>query len=137
MVYILINAAAIIAATLMGLFAGTVYYLLFDRGGPNLRFMPLAKILKLASISFFAQLWLASILAGALILAPAEADARTMALSSAAVIWIGFVAPVIIVTHAYRGLAFRTAALDCGYWLLVMLVQAVILFSIGLTAPPA
>ena len=137
MIYILINAAAIIAATLAGLIAGTVYYFLFDRGGTNLRIMRLAKILKLASISFFAQLWLASILAGALILAPAEADARTMALSSAAVIWIGFVAPVIIVTHAYRGLSFRTAALDCVYWLLVMLVQAVVLFSIGLSAPPA
>lgn len=137
MVYILINGFAIIVATLAGLAAGSLYYIVVDQAGANLRAVGHARLWKLAAVTFFAQCWLASILAGALILAPAEADPTVMALSSAAVIWIGFVAPVIIVTHYYRGLSFRTAALDVVYWLLVMLVQAVVLFSIGLSAPPA
>lgn len=136
MIYILINLAAITIATVGGLAVGAGFYLLFDKAGSKLRAIGRTGFLKFAILAFLAHLWLASILAGALILAPNEADPSIMALGSAVVIWIGFVAPVIIVTHLYRGLPLRTAMLDCAYWLLVMFVQAVLLSAIGLDPPP-
>jgi hypothetical protein len=84
-----------------------------------------------------AQGWFAAILAGALILAPAKAGDWTMALGSAVVIWIGFVVPVSIVTLRARQQRWSAALLDCLYWLVVMLVQAIVLKSWGLVPPPA
>jgi len=136
MVYVLINALAILAATFAGLGAGAIFYLSLDRSGSALRSAGRARIWKMLILAFLAQFWLATILAGALILAPAEADAWIMAFSSAVIIWIGFVAPTIVVTHYYRELPARTTALDCGHWLVVMLVQAGVLYAIGLDPPP-
>lgn len=137
MIYILINAVAIALAALAGLGAGVTFYMLFDDAGSKFRKLGGARLAKFAIVAYLAQMWLAAILAGALILAPAEADANTMALGSAVVIWIGFVVPVILVTHLYRGLPVRIALRDCVYWLLVMLVQAVILSAVGLEPPPS
>lgn len=134
--YVLINALAIAAATLAGLGTGAIVYLLLDRPGATMRTVSRARIVKLLTLAFLAQFWLATILTGALILAPAEANASVMALSSALVIWIGFVAPVIVTTHYYREMPFRTTLIDCGHWLAVMLVQASVLYAIGLTPPP-
>jgi hypothetical protein len=50
-----------------------------------------------------AEVWLACILAGALILAPPEAGAWAMALGSAFIIWIGFVLPTLIVSFKVIG----------------------------------
>ena len=83
-----------------------------------------------------AQGWFAAILAGALILAPAKAGDWTMALGSAVVIWIGFVAPVNIVTLRARRHGWSTTVMDSLYWLVVMVVQAVVLKSWGLVPPP-
>lgn len=136
MIYILINAAAIAIAAWVGLGAGLTFYMIFDKAGSKLRNLGPARIARLAIVAYLAQMWLASILAGALILAPAEADATTMALASAVVIWIGFVAPVIIVTHLYRSIPARMMLLDCAHWLIVMIIQTVMLTWIGLNAPP-
>ena len=84
-----------------------------------------------------AQAWLCAILAGALILAPSEAGEWTMAIGSAVVIWIGFVAPATIVNHAQRGLSAAAIATDSLAWLAIMVAQAVALTSIGLVPPPA
>lgn len=53
----------------------------------------------------------------------------------AVVIWIGFLVPVLVVTLRHRGEDGRTLALDCGHWLGVMVVQAVVLKLIGLVPP--
>ena len=60
-----------------------------------------------------------------------------MAIGSAVVIWIGFVVPATIVTLRYRAIGWREVARDCGYWLVVMVVQALVLKSLGLVPPPA
>ena len=86
-------------------------------------------------IALLAEFWLCAILAGALILAPPKANGWVMALMTPLIIWVGFVAPAMIVTQRARALNWRAVCLDCGHWLLVMMVQAVILKSIGL-APP-
>lgn len=132
MIYIVQNALPILVATLAGLAVGLLFDRLLRRAGGAARH-PLARLLPTALV---AEGWFCAILAGALILAPAaKGSAWTMAIGSAVVIWIGFVAPALIVTARYRALPWRTALLDAGHWLAVMLVQAVVLQSIGLHAP--
>lgn len=127
MIYIVDNALPILIATLAGLVVGVVYDRL--RGGTR-------RLGALALTAFIAELWLCAILAGALILAPADkGSAWTMALGSAFVIWIGFVLPSLVVTHRYRAQPWRIALSDSGHWLGVMLVQATVLQLIGLTQP--
>lgn len=136
MIYIVINVLAIAAATIASLAFGIMYH----RGVTQLKCPPLVappeKLLPLAALACIAEFWFASILAGALILAPPEAGRWTMALGTAVVVWIGFVAPVLLVTHRYRGLSSRAALSDSGHWLGVMIIQAVVLQWIGLQPPP-
>lgn len=127
MIYILLNAGAILAATLAGLVIGAVYLRLASLPRPTLGLMITALV---------AQGWFAAILAGALILAPAKAGDWTMAIGSAVVIWIGFVVPVSVVTLRARKHEWAPVVLDSLYWLVIMLVQAVVLKSIGLVPPP-
>jgi len=133
--YILLNALPIVLATAAGLVAGLGFRRVISRTngtrtGPEAVLNPGAII-----VIALAQAWLAAILAGALILAPSEAGAWTMAIGSAVVIWIGFVVPAIVVGHIHRGLPGAASALDAGYWLVVMLVQAIVLKLVGLTPP--
>ncbi len=124
MIYILNNAMPILLATLVGLLVGAAIY-------PGLR-----RPARLA-VAFVAEFWFAAILAGALILAPPKAGAWVMAVGTAVVIWIGFVAPALVVTLRARGVAAGATLRDAGHWLLVMVAEAVVLHSVGLTAPPA
>ncbi|WP_033923564.1 DUF1761 domain-containing protein [Sphingomonas sp. 37zxx] len=126
MIYILQNLAPILAATLAGLVIGLVWYRDPLRRGGSVGLLVAA---------FVAEFWLCAILAGALILAPAQADRWTMSLGSAVVIWIGFIVPALVVTLRLRGAKGAAIAADCGHWLVVMLVQAAILQGIGLVAP--
>ncbi len=128
MIYIVLNALPIAAATAGGLLFGYIYAALMRmRGVSPAIFVTVA----------LAEFWLAAILAGALILAPPKQGLWTMALGSAFVIWIGFVVPVIVTSYRFRRLAVRAALMDSMHWLGVMLIQATILRLIGLTPPPA
>jgi hypothetical protein len=137
MIYILTNAYPILAATLAGLAFGGGYYFLVDRAAVKLSSDSSAKLTVLAALAFIAEAWFASILAGALILAPPEAGRWTMAIGSALVIWIGFIVPVLLVTHRTRALSARAALSDYGHWLGVIVIQAMVLQTIGLRLPPA
>ncbi|OYY72088.1 hypothetical protein [Sphingomonas sp. 28-63-12] len=130
MIYILLNLLPILAATALGLGIDTAHHLLAGGGART----PSIGLILLAAL---AQFWLASILAGALILAPAKADPWIMAVGSAVVIWAGFVLPVLAVTLSYRGLEPRTVIVDCAHWLIVMIAQAVLMKIWGLVPPPA
>lgn len=128
--YILLNALPILLATAAGLLAGLLFRVGANRSAPR----PNPGPRSLAVIAL-AEAWLACILAGALILAPSEAGAWTMAIGSAVVIWIGFVVPATVVNHIHRGLSAPAMATDAVYWLVVMLVQAFVLKTIGLVPP--
>jgi hypothetical protein len=128
MIYIVLNGAAILAATLAGLVFGVLYHRLVDRS-------PIGGLATLA-LAFVAEAWLCAILAGALILAPPKGSVWTMTLGSAIVIWLGFVVPSLVASYRFRALPMRAALADCGYWLGVMLVQALALRLIGLVPPP-
>ena len=128
MIYIVINGGAILTATLAGLLFGVLYYGVIDRS----RMGGAATL----ATAFVAEAWLCAILAGALILAPPKGSVWTMTLGSAFVIWLGFVVPSITASYRFRALPGRAVVADCGYWLGVMLVQAVVLRLIGLVPPP-
>lgn len=128
MIYILLNLMPIGAATLAALVLGGLRHV---AGGAGV----LTTGVVLTAI--LAHFWFAAILAGALILAPPKADPWVMALSSAVVIWAGFVAPALAVTGAYRGESGGRIAGDCSYWLVTMLAEAAIMKGIGLIPPPA
>lgn len=81
------------------------------------------------------SLWLAAILAGALILAPVDAQRWTIALGSAFIIWVGFVLPTLVATLRSRGVGWLAALADAGAWLAAMLVQAAVLQLVGLIRP--
>lgn len=131
MIYILLNIVPILVATFAGLAIGIAYYRLAD---------PVAgRAIGTGTIatSLAGGFWLAAILAGALILAPNKASPWVMAIGSAVVIWIGFIVPAIAVAHAHRKLGARAVLVDIGYWLLVMVLQAIIMKAMGLVPPPA
>ena len=137
MIYIVTNSYPILAATLAGLAFGVGYYFLVDRAVTKSSSDGAAKLTVLAALAFIAEVWFAAILAGALILAPPEAGRWTMAIGSALVIWIGFIVPVLLVTHRTRALSTGSALTDCGHWLGVIIIQALVLQAIGLQLPPA
>ncbi len=128
MIYIVQNIFPILAATMAGLTIGLVW--VRASGGQ----MPSARVLLVGAL---AEFWLAAILAGALILAPSQAGAWTMALGSAFIIWVGFVMPVFVVTLGAGGVKAGRIASVAFHWLVVMLAQAAIMQAIGVTAPPA
>lgn len=133
MTYISTNVAAILAATCAGLLVGAAYAGLYGRlsGGRE----PGRGSVGFLILAFGAEFWLAAILAGALILAPPGAGAWTMSLGSAFIIWVGFVVPVLAVTHPFHGLPARVVVIDCAHWLVVMAAQAATLQVMGLAKP--
>lgn len=130
MIYIVENSLQILAASLVALLVGFAYRAGLGRSGAPVQRRSLDMIL-----TFVAEFWLAAILAGALILAPAKANVWVMALGSAVVIWIGFVVPALVVSLRYHRLPSRAVVAECGYWLVIMLVQSIVLESIGVSAP--
>lgn len=126
--YIVINGLPILAATAVGLAISALYHALAGDRALRRR----AGLIVLACAGEF---WLASILAGALILAPQQADPWIMAIGSAVVIWIGFVVPTSVVTGMFRGVPLPRALLDCGLWLVVMVADAAVLHGMGLVKP--
>ncbi|MGB3738241.1 MAG: hypothetical protein WA948_02690 [Pontixanthobacter sp.] len=127
MIYIVKNLFPIFTAMLAGLAIGWAWL-----AGSSLASPSPATIVIIALCEF----WIAAILAGALILAPDKAGGWTMALGSAFIIWIGFVAPAMIVTLRVAGEGWPAVASICAHWLAVMLVQAALMKAIGLTPPP-
>ena len=129
MIYIWLNLVPILIATALGLMIGAAYRVTFDRAAGRLS----TGAIVTAALGLF---WFASILAGALILAPPKAAPWIMAVGSAVVIWAGFVFPVVAITHSYRGGRAALIGRDSFYWLITMIAQAVAMKLIGLVPPP-
>ena len=130
MLYIVDNAIPILAATLAGLLFGLGWWRVFR--GPDPAPAPTAAFVLLAVV---AEFWLASILAGALILAPPEAPASVMAIATPIVIWVGFILPAFVVSLGRRRAGAGAILVEAGHWLGVMLLQALVLKGVGLVPP--
>lgn len=122
MIYIVDNAGAIMLATVAGLLVGVAFY-------PEAR-----RRIGWLVTAFVAEAWFAALLAGALILAPAKADPWVMAIGTAVVIWIGFIVPALIVTLRAHAFTVADVAQNLIHWLIVMVVEAIVLHAVGLTA---
>ena len=127
MIYILKNLLPIGVATLLGLAIGWAFVAFFELPAPSVGIIALIVL---------CEFWLAAILAGALILAPDKAGPWAMALGTAFIIWIGFVAPTFVVCLAIARLKWWAILGIVLHWLVVMLVQTVAMKAIGLQAPP-
>lgn len=135
--YILDNLFPIFIATLAGFAFGAIYYILLKRpyGRASATDPTHRRSLSTYGVVFAAEFWLASILAGALILAPPEASAITMGLGSAVVIWIGFVMPATVVNTRLALRPWSLAVIDSLHWLGVMVVQALAMLLVGVVPP--
>ena len=127
--YIGTNITAILAATFAGLVIGALYWLASRRRQAAENARPRWAV---PFVALVAEFWLACILAGALILAPSEANPWVMAIGSAVVIWIGFVVPALTTSFLFHRLRPGTLSLDLAHWLAVMVLQAAVLHTIGL-----
>jgi Protein of unknown function (DUF1761) len=84
--------------------------------------------------TFLAELVMAWVLAGVLahlLKGGVPANLRNGMLS-AAFIWLGFVATTIASNNAFQGAKRSLAAIDCGHWLGVLLIQGAILGGWGM-----
>ena len=141
MIYILQNAVPILLATVASFAFGAAWYMALSK--PWMRASGVTETQAKAGgpwpfvIAFAAEAWMASILAGALILAPVEAGVWTVALGTAFILWIGFVFPVLVVNHRYQGAPWSLTLIDGGHWLGVLWVQALVLRAVGVEAPTA
>jgi len=121
MIYIVLNAVPIGIATLLALLLA--------------QFVDRPRTIGTWAVSLLAALWLGAILAGALILAPPKAPIWVMTIGSAVVIWAGFVAPTLATSLLLAGQRWGRVCNAALWWLVVMLVQAVVMRLIGLTPP--
>lgn len=121
MIYIVLNAVPIALATVLGLLLA--------------QFLDRPKGLGSWLVALVSAAWLGAILAGALILAPPKAPVWVMTIGSAVVIWAGFVLPALATALAMAGQRWGRIARACAWWLLVMLVQAIVMRLVGLTPP--
>ena len=138
--YILDNIVAIGAAALAAFLWGGLYYRVLRAPylaalGPNAARAERRPGWLHYGFIFAAEFWMACILAGAVILAPAEAGAWTMAIGSAVVIWCGFVLPVLFVSYRLAGLRGALIAIDAAHWLGAMVIIAATVRAIGVTGP--
>ncbi|NRA30300.1 MAG: DUF1761 domain-containing protein [Parvularculaceae bacterium] len=145
MIYILQNFLTILAGTVAAFAFGAVYYSSLSKP-----WMAAAKLSEddikaktgLAAaapyiIAFLCEFWIAAILAGALILAPEEAGEWTMAIGTAIVLWVGFIAPAMLVNNRYHMEPLSLFGINAGHWLGVLIIQAVVMQAIGVTPPTA
>jgi hypothetical protein len=121
MIYIVLNAVPIGISTLLALLLA--------------QFVDRPRTIGTWLVALLAALWLGAILAGALILAPPKAPVWVMTIGSAVVIWAGFVAPTLATSLLLAGQRWSRIANAVLWWLVVMLVQAVVMRLIGLTPP--
>lgn len=139
MIYIWLNIVPILLATAAAFAFGAGYYTLL--GKPWMAAASLdAKSIKPTPwpfiIAFVAEFWIASIQAGALIVAPAFDSPWTMAIGTAIILWLSFVMPTMLVNHQYEGRPLSLTLINGGHWLGVFLIQVIVLQAMGLVPPP-
>ncbi len=118
----------ILAATVFGLLVGLGHFLLSKPGEKlNIGFLALTAV---------AQFWVATVLAGALLLAPRTGQPWITMLTVAVVAWVGFIVPPLMVTLRFRGHPGPMAAADSLHWLLVLVVQGTVMQALGLMPVP-
>lgn len=127
-----LNYVSVFLAAIVSFVFGGVWYTVFsrqwmeavgmapdrpqvDRGG-----------LGLYVLAFVAQLVMAWMLAGVLVHLSLAPGIR-VGMVSAALIWLGFVMPTMLVNYAFHGAKRELSLIDGGHWLGVLLIQGAII----------
>lgn len=141
MIYILNNFLPISVAALAAFMAAKIYDDLFNGSG-SIKAAGEPGEDTVQAFGFrlgllAAMFWMASILAGAIIMAPTDEGAGpwVMALGSATIIWMGFVLPAFYVSYRFNGAPTKLMMRDALFWLVIMLGMAAIIRAIGVSAP--
>ncbi len=128
-----INYIAVLAAAAAGFVFGAIYYTTLGkqwmaaaRLNPDdiNRSNPVPYI-----VAAVAQLVLAYMLAG-MIGHLGDASLKGAAIT-AFFIWIGFIVTTMAVNHRFQGARPSLTVIDCGHWLGVVMIMAVVLSTIG------
>ncbi len=81
--------------------------------------------------TFFAELIMAFMLAGVIGHVTAGQFTLPRALSTATMIWLGFIMASLVVNHSFQGAKKALTFIDGGHWLGALLVQAAVIAWMG------
>lgn len=131
--------AVLVAAVAAFIFGGLWYGLLANRwmSAANISAQDLNKPkspLETATpylIAFLGQFVMALFLAGLLAHFGSASMSLKGGLLTAASVWLGFILPAMAVNHAFQGAKRELTLIDSGHWLGVLLIQALVIVSIG------
>lgn len=129
-----INILAAGVAGVAGMVVGAVWYMVFSK--PWLKATGLKQEATnptpgLMVNALICQLLMAWVLAGLIgHLGEGQVTLRN-GLISAAFVWVGFVLTTQLVNHRFQGRPWMLSFIDCGHWLLVLLLQGAIIGLMG------
>lgn len=128
-----INYIAVLAAAAAGFVFGAIYYTTLGKQWMAAARLNPDDINRSDPVPYIvaavAQLVLAYMLAG---MVGHLGDASLKgALITAFFLWLGFIATTMAVNHRFQGANASLTVIDCGHWLGVMMVMAVVLSTIG------
>jgi hypothetical protein len=85
------------------------------------------------ALGVLSSIWIAAILAGALLIAPVPTGVWVVTLVTPVILWIGFILPALLASMSARGVAWSRTLADSAAWLAALLLQASVLRLVGLT----
>lgn len=129
-----INYIAVLAAAVAGFVFGAAYYTALGKQWMAAAGLKADDVDRKNPVPFIvaaiAQLVLAYMLAG--LLGHLGDVTLQSALITAAFVWVGFIVTTMAVNHRFQSAPVALTVIDCGHWLGVLLVMAVVLSVIGL-----
>lgn len=129
-----INYLAVLGAGIAGFVTGAVWYTLFSKQwmkAAGLTVEDTKPTPFLLINAFICQLAMAWVLAGLIGHLGEGQVTLSNSIISAAFVWFGFVLTTQLVNHRFQGQPWSLSAIDCGHWLAVLVVQGVIIGTIG------
>lgn len=127
-----INLLAVLAATVAGFAAGSVWYMVFGKtwaaaqGKVQADFKPSPGPFILA---FAGQFVMAFVLAG--LLGHLGSVNIHNGIISAIFVWIGFIAPTVAINDSFQGAKVSLTVIDAGHWLIVLMLMGAVLGAFG------
>jgi hypothetical protein len=135
-----VNYVAVLVAAIAAWLAGAAWYGAFGRTW--MAAWGITPEMKQASMqqpgaylpfiyAFAGEVIMAWTLAGVMIHATGSQGSVRAGLISGALCWLGFVMPVTLVNYSFARRSMRLVLIDCGHWLVVLLLMGAILGAMG------
>lgn len=133
-----INYLAVVAAAIAGFAFGAVYYMALSKpwlaavGKTEAEIKGEGASPRPFIVAALAQLVMAFMLAGLMGHLGELGTGALNGMITAAFVWVGFVATTLAVNHGFQGARVSLTLIDGGHWLGVLVLQGLVLGSIGL-----